>query len=1237
MERKASTPPAASVPSAASGANGQQQVAKWRVGERISPPTRHELAFKALQSTEAHPLSSANAYGAVQSRVQALSNRDGETREWRDVMAKVLVGQTKEEAMTKPVDDSEQLDPLKQELVVLQDGDIDPLGVLSAGLPGSSDPLSSAGLVKASSGTLSSTTTPSHLDRKRSSRTIPDSPAASLSQKQAPPPTTKQLWKTHKDRVLQKFENVTFKIKASMLEAHDLENEISWTSRAQYDPRDDRDPIATDGIHVLKKTRERLELLERRPSSSGSSAQKEDRTVEMSQSEYVEKIHIMENELVAAWNQNQKVAALRIAIKSVKLLGDTTSSPQLYPCVFVLVSDLLDTFGNLVFERIKARGSEDENGQPLPTPLSENFVSSDVNIHAKETCRNWFYKTACIRELLPRIGVGEPMVALYTRVYLALSGSELLQPSDKTAVLSSLFDYFFSYNQFQATKLEKWLETNNLTQEEYLGLHSPAVEWLMKCAASDCHHEAFGTILAHYREYSDNSMVLKHICEAFGAQFYASRPLVMLHLMRLSTPSQYTKCHLYSLLALQLSASPTLTTTKEGKLQFLNDAWTSITSQEDIAQYMECAAAYMKLIVAHFSHREALILLKDVVRHLNAATPDELTPKVYNLMGALIENVVYGAQEHFEFFTKLIPSSEFLSLMGMFKRESSVGVAKKVLRAFVSLDRKSAKYASGSSMRLHVVGPEAAVAHTLFVICCRVHDALDSLSTATERADATRDICAFISRLGYAFPQGAHDASRYDEKQQEEEEEALLMLFIDCRSAFYKLEHVKTTLAKNVLTLAMQVHKRTARHSSVAAAAVGMHNDKKVKNRRNFIKSCLAYAHITIPSISDPFRKLELMTLSAKVALVNNCLPQMDALLKAAIVQITELDPSKFYYQYHVPTSSTMDGGAIDDLEFLEDADSHANESDGLVRTIGDLVSILVYAPSLTDDDAFYFVNGLRKAVLERMAWEKMTSSPIPRVQVSATRSRVRILLFLMQLYGLWGQKQLPQRITGLDSNDVLYGGDDSFSEQVHLHFTTTIEDIVREIEAMDHIRVPGDDEKSETSALPVAASTQTIPVEVQLCQIELMLDFVSQVTPMLAQDECSPSTNFDSSLDIFAAGETNKSRRRKRSRCGAVLVRKCITFLHEKVKILSTATKSTISADRDVRKQVQWIQTYYETTHEYLAAYFATVRKQQSRLVNANTTQAIQVLEDCLATSSTSDLTLKQLSSTSYKSGELR
>lgn len=35
--------------------------------------------------------------------------------------------------------------------------------------------------------------------------------------------------------------------------------------------------------------------------------------------------------------------------------------------------------------------------------LREGWSCNDINGAAREMCRNWFYKTACIRELLPRI------------------------------------------------------------------------------------------------------------------------------------------------------------------------------------------------------------------------------------------------------------------------------------------------------------------------------------------------------------------------------------------------------------------------------------------------------------------------------------------------------------------------------------------------------------------------------------------------------------------------------------------------------------------------------------------------------------------------------------------------------------------------------------------------------------------------------------------------------------------
>lgn len=222
--------------------------------------------------------------------------------------------------------------------------------------------------------------------------------------------------------------------------------------------------------------------------------------------------------------------------------------------------------------------------------------------------------------------------------------------------------------------------------------------------------------------------------------------------------------------------------------------------------------------------------------------------------------------------------------MGMFKRESSVDVAKKVLRAFVGGSMKKSSNRSGT-LRLHVVGPEAAVAHTLLVVCCRVHDALDSLSTASERAEANRDISAFIARLGYV-----NETANASERAQDEEQEALLMLYTDCRRSFYKLEPVKELLSTMVLRLAMHVHKRTGGTGGGVASVVG--GKKRTQARRNFIQSCLAFAHITIPSIEAPLEKLQLLVSAANVALVTSCIPQMDALVKAAIVLLAELEPS---------------------------------------------------------------------------------------------------------------------------------------------------------------------------------------------------------------------------------------------------------------------------------------------------------------------------------------------------------
>lgn len=65
--------------------------------------------------------------------------------------------------------------------------------------------------------------------------------------------------------------------------------------------------------------------------------------------------------LIHAWNEDQRVKSLKIAIQCSKLLSDVNVI-QFYPSKFVLVTDILDTFGNLVFDRIAEKAISNVKG-----------------------------------------------------------------------------------------------------------------------------------------------------------------------------------------------------------------------------------------------------------------------------------------------------------------------------------------------------------------------------------------------------------------------------------------------------------------------------------------------------------------------------------------------------------------------------------------------------------------------------------------------------------------------------------------------------------------------------------------------------------------------------------------------------------------------------------------------------------------------------------------------------------
>jgi len=190
----------------------------------------------------------------------------------------------------------------------------------------------------------------------------------------------------------------------------------------------------------------------------------------------------------------------------------------------------------------------------------------------------------------------------------------------------------------------------------------------------------------------------------------------------------------------------------------------------------------------------------------------------------------------------------------------------------------------------------------------------------------------------------------------------------------------------------------------------GKHNKKTAA----FVKACLAYCHITIPSLDDVFTRLQLLLQSGEVALVNGMITQGEAFLKAAISLIPE-----------VPATST-DKTKV----------TISNEQQ-LASFILNFASFILLFPGHPSKGPFYLVKGLLNGVSSYEPWKK---PGVPKTQV---------FLGMLQLFCTYYQRNFPYHIQRVESNDSLYGGDEKYMRAVHSFIDQLITNILQQLEAI--------------------------------------------------------------------------------------------------------------------------------------------------------------------------------------------
>uniref|UniRef100_A0A2K5XZZ7 VPS35 endosomal protein-sorting factor-like n=1 Tax=Mandrillus leucophaeus TaxID=9568 RepID=A0A2K5XZZ7_MANLE len=431
----------------------------------------------------------------------------------------------------------------------------------------------------------------------------------------------------------------------------------------------------TATLAMSEKVRTRLEELD----DFEEGSQKE--LLNLTQQDYVNRIEELNQSLKDAWASDQKVKALKIVIQCSKLLSDT-SVIQFYPSKFVLITDILDTFGKLVYERIFSMCVD--NRSVLP----DHFSPENANDTAKETCLNWFFKIASIRELIPRFYVEASI--LKCNKFLSKTGISECLPR-LTCMIRGIGDPLVS-----------------VYARAYL-CRALLTEMMERC-----------------KKLGNNALLLNSVMSAFRAEFIATRSMDFIGMIKECDESGFPKHLLFRSLGLNLAlADPP----ESDRLQILNEAWKVITKLKNPQDYINCAEVWVEYTCKHFTKREVNTVLADVIKHM---TPDRAFEDSYPQLQLIIKKVI----AHFHDFSVLFSVEKFLPFLDMFQKESvRVEVCKCIMDAFIKHQQEPTK--------------DPVILNALLHVCKTMHDSVNALTLEDEKRMLSHLINGFIKMVSF--------------------------------------------------------------------------------------------------------------------------------------------------------------------------------------------------------------------------------------------------------------------------------------------------------------------------------------------------------------------------------------------------------------------------------------------------------------------------------------------------------
>ncbi|KAL0803977.1 hypothetical protein Bca101_096467 [Brassica carinata] len=677
----------------------------------------------------------------------------------------------------------------------------------------------------------------------------------------------------------------------------------------------------------------------------------------MDQQEYLAKVRELIDGITKAWEAEDRVTSLKLSIKVTKLLMDTTVL-QFYPTVFVVVTDMLDMVGDMVWERIKEKAEHDVDGTIICTLPSMHLYSNPIVLSLK-------------RPLVMSVMIFKQVISASKQERLAITGSAKLVQFENffpaftwswqfyLAGVSSLINpekFWIKLGFCRSGYLIKCVKDiedvlapilvgkdgcSYITDEKKLlfNLMEPAIEYIMKCLLLTGRQE--NNVLGILEELgfgrnksqpSDNSshvsILLHHLLKALPSEIVSSQAMEILHMIKCSNDCSFSQVLNYRLLGNRLCEGRS----QEGFLSsIVNEIMQAASQYQTLYDYLRIMDAYVDLLLQNKMENHLDALLDDIV----TLARDKFLSEEEQ---ASLQSIILKLLSHFEDLQKVLSLNHFIEILDLMSGTSK----KSVNMHLLSMGTRNGCICDSTTVQL------------LFEVSQGLYDATDFVNI---KDDDNRQTSHLISRFVEMVDYGA-------------ERERQLLFLAECRGAFSGIHELKETLVRSSNTLAV----------------------KAGKKHINFVKSCLAFSEVTIPSVTVPTKQINLYLETAEVALLGGLISHTDGLVMSAVECLEDVAPT-------------------DGLKSI-DADSMAS-------VVCNLCSLLVMVPGNPE-----------KGVLEIL---KSIFSATCSSSWAMSRLKVKILCAIISLLSTLAQDNLPYRSANPEiiGNDLLFFGDSSYKNEL--------------------------------------------------------------------------------------------------------------------------------------------------------------------------------------------------------------